>query len=132
MSDIDEMLFAIESVRVNNLYGVVDWLKREHRIEVKENIKLDALLKNLSGRYPIAKCVYVMSYNAKSVAAFIHSKEPSSLTLPHLFTRFTERYLERGDEDNLEVKFFRSVPDNVEPTVLEVLICDHLFDTEYN
>jgi len=132
ITDIDEISFAIKSVRLNNLYSVVDWLEKDRRIVIKRNIKLDSLLQDLSSRYSLAKCTYVMFYNAKAVASDIHTNIRSSVVQPHLFTKFTGGYLKRGDEMNLTVRYTKVVPYSVETSVFEALVCDTFFDTEYN
>jgi len=132
VSDVKEISFVVESIRLNNLYSVVDWLEREHRIKIKINTKLDGLLRHLSNRLSLSKCVYVMYYNAKDVAAFIHSKKPDFNVLAHLFTSFTDTYLKRLDKNSWTVEYARAVPDSVHTSALEVLICERFFETEYN
>jgi len=132
LADIGDISLAVEITRVNNLYGVVSWLEREHRIDIKRNNKLDSLLKNLSGRFSLSECTYVMFFNAKEVAAYIHSKRPDYYALPNLFTSFTESYLKRFDGKGWTSVYSKVVPDNVQTTAIESLICERFFDIEYN
>lgn len=131
LSDIGEISSLVELIRMNNLYGVVHWLEREHRIEIKRNTKLDCLLRNLSCRFSLIKCTYVMFLKAKEVAAYIHSKRPDRFIRPHLFTSFIDSYLIKFDTYGWKQNYYR-MPKYAETTALESLVCEHYSATEYN
>jgi hypothetical protein len=133
ISDIQELTLLVEGIRLENLYGIIDWLVKEKcKLPIDKNMKLDSLLKFISKKHPLAKLCNSMYYQAREVVFYIHKNDPLGFRAPKLFGKFLSDYFAKVEENNWELKYPKALPMNVSICAIESFVCDLYFEDHFN
>ena len=112
----------MNDIRVEKLYLLIKYVGSEYRLNIKENIKLDALLRYVAETYPLDKIYYTMTRMSKDVIEYMHKEQVNRFACEHLFTSFFENYLSKVKAYGWELKIKKALPQELESSNLEAMI----------
>ena len=130
--DFEDISILVESVRLGNLYDIVDWISADCRIPVEKSIKLENLLKHLAKSYPLRVCCWLLYSQADKVAAHLHKTNTPSYISKKLLAKKTDDYLTLAKEKGWEFSYTKKLPDDIETSALESLVADHFLEGNFN
>ena len=130
-SDIEEISYSIDTVRMNNLYNLVIATERHFRLEIKRTNLLDGVLLYISRKYPLYQCCQLIFNQAQKVAAHIHSSTPDPFAIPHLFTKFLDRQISNIEAFGWDV-YEKKLPRGIQTSQWESFGCQLAFSSEFN
>ena len=122
VDDIKNVKCLVNDVMVEKLYVLVKNVSLEYRISIKENIRLDAVLRYAAEMYPLDKIYYTMSVMSKNVIEYMHKGQVNKFACEHLFTSFLENYLSKVKAKNWELKYKKPLPRELESSNLEATV----------
>ncbi|MDW0359879.1 hypothetical protein Q8G38_11200 [Halomonas venusta] len=122
IDDIKAIKCLVNDIRVEKLYLLIKYVGSEYRLNIKENIKLDALLRYVAETYPLDKIYYTMTRMSKDVIEYMHKEQVNRFACEHLFTSFFENYLSKVKAYGWELKIKKALPQELESSNLEAMI----------
>lgn len=128
----DELKRLVISMRVENLYRLIDHISCEFNLEIKKSNPLSALLHHLSEHYPITKCYFTFYHFAKEVLVYSHKNNTNYYVQGHLFTKFVSRYIENLEENEWELRLSRKLPESIYTSSVEALVSLIFIDGHFN
>ncbi|QSB02992.1 hypothetical protein JWZ98_08695 [Methylomonas sp. EFPC1] len=129
---ITELKRMVIDMQVENFNRLIDHVSGEFNLEISNSVPLSALLNHLSEKYPITKCYYTFSHQARRVIVYMHQNEPASYAISHLFTKFVGSYIQMLEENGWELKYIRILPVAVSTSNLEALVSHNFIDSHFN
>lgn len=122
IDDIKSIRRLVHDVRVETLYAVIGYLGMTYKLKINHNIKLDAVLRHIAVTYPLDKAYYTMTRMVKDVIEYMHVEDVNRYAVEHLFTRFLESYLSTVKTKGWELKFSKSLPQEISSSNLEAMV----------
>ena len=127
--DLVEIQHTVESVRLSDIYKLVDYVAEGYKISVPKNAKLEGLLRFMGKKYTLMQCAYLLYKEARDVAAFLYSKPDINwYCRANLFSKFLERFLSTIEIKEYDVYSYDTLPQIVESSKFECMVSDMYFD----
>jgi len=122
IDDVKGIRRLVHDVRVDKLYDLTEYLETTYKLKIKQNIKLNAVLRYIAETYPLDKAYYTMTRMVKDVIEYMHVENVNRFSVEHLFTSFLESYLSTVKARGWELKFSKSLPQGITSSNLEAMI----------
>lgn len=127
--DLVEIQHTVESIRLNDLHKLVDYVAGVFSITIPNNAKLEGLFRYMGKKFTLMQCFYLLYKEARDVAAFLYSKKDiDRYSRANLFPKFLERYLSTIEMNEWDVFSYDTLPLAVERSKFESMVSDIYFD----